>query len=201
MWVYIHIFPNGKRYIGQTIAPVKTRWKSNGSGYSRQLVYKPIIKYGWDNIQHITYEVETKEEMDYLERYLIRYYNTTDKRFGYNIDSGGNKNKKFTKEHKDKISEANKGKHSCSEEHKIKISAANRKPKSDEWKEKVSLKNKGKGSKPIAQYSKEDTFIREWNSAGEAANELGIQRPNICNCLNGKLTSAGGFKWKYISVV
>ena len=49
--VYVHVFPNGKRYVGITGRPVKERWK-NGSGYHGQVVENAIKKYGWDNIKH-----------------------------------------------------------------------------------------------------------------------------------------------------
>ena len=38
--VYVHTFPNGKKYVGVTCLPVNARW-SNGRGY-RQYVYKLI---------------------------------------------------------------------------------------------------------------------------------------------------------------
>ena len=68
-WVYIHLFP-GKRYVGLTkLKTLNWRWKS-GEGYkTQQLIYRAIIKYGWKNIQHILYQVDTEKEMKYLERY------------------------------------------------------------------------------------------------------------------------------------
>lgn len=90
--VYIHIFPNGKRYIGLTTLEVKKRWRG-GSGYKGQkIIYNAIKKYRWKNIQHIVYEVDTESEMKYLEKYLIAYYNTTDHKYGYNISTGGDGN-------------------------------------------------------------------------------------------------------------
>ena len=79
-FVYIHIFPNGKRYVGLTTQNPERRW-SKGIGYKlyrRQYqlpVYHAINKYGWENVKHIVYEVETESEMKYLEKYLISYYN------------------------------------------------------------------------------------------------------------------------------
>lgn len=87
-YVYIHLFPNGKRYVGLTTQNVKRRWLC-GNGYKGQLVYKPILKYGWKNIKHKIYECETESEMKYLEKYLIAYYQTRDRRYGYNISTGG----------------------------------------------------------------------------------------------------------------
>lgn len=51
--VYMHIFPNGKRYIGITSNEVNRRWEK-GSGYKKQAKMKNAInKYGWENIEHI----------------------------------------------------------------------------------------------------------------------------------------------------
>lgn len=51
--------------------------------------------------------------------------------------------------------------------------------------------------KPIQQYSKDGTFIGEWNSATAAWQTLEIQRGDISACCKGKIKSAGGFVWKY----
>jgi group I intron endonuclease len=51
--------------------------------------------------------------------------------------------------------------------------------------------------KPTYQYSKDGTFIGEWDSGTEAWQTLGIQRGDISACCKGKIKSAGGFVWKY----
>ena len=84
-YVYIHLFPNGKKYVGLTTQNVNRRW-NNGKKYKRQkFVYNAILKYGWENISHQVFECDSEAEMKYLERYLIAYYNTTDRCYGYNI--------------------------------------------------------------------------------------------------------------------
>lgn len=90
-YVYIHLFPNGKRYVGCTrMQRVKDRFGHNGYNYRFQsLIYNVIKYYGWENIKHIVYEVETVEEMYYLEKYLIAYYNTMNRDKGYNRSIGG----------------------------------------------------------------------------------------------------------------
>ena len=92
--VYVHTFPNNKRYVGLTIEEnINKRWK-NGKGYKGQkVVYNAILKYGWTNIGHQVFECNTEAEMKYLEKYLIAYYNTTDRRYGYNVTEGGDGHK------------------------------------------------------------------------------------------------------------
>lgn len=129
MWVYVHQFPNGKRYVGQTKRPLKVRWLSNGDGYKSQFVYKAILKYGWNNVNHTVYSVESQKEADYLEKYLIAFYNTTDRKNGYNISTGGEKNpnsgRHLSEDHRKKIGEAHIGK-VVSEDTKRKLSEANK---------------------------------------------------------------------------
>ena len=85
--VYMHIFPNGKKYIGITRQKVEKRW-SNGEGYKEQPLYQDILKYGWDNIEHIVlFSNISKSEAQELEIELIKKYNTIEN--GYNISKGG----------------------------------------------------------------------------------------------------------------
>lgn len=85
--VYIHTTPEGKRYVGATRIDPNKRFK-NGLGYRYQFFYQAILKFGWENITHQLYEVDTEEEMHYLEKYLISYYDTTNPDKGYNIAKG-----------------------------------------------------------------------------------------------------------------
>lgn len=87
--VYLHINKeNNKKYFGQTMQKVTTRW-GNGSTYrSSHKFYNAIQKYGWDGFNHfIIREGLTKDEANELEMKLIEKYNTTVD--GYNITAGG----------------------------------------------------------------------------------------------------------------
>lgn len=88
--VYMHVFPNKKRYIGITSNSVNKRW-GNGSGYKKQKRLKNAInKYGWENIEHIIlFNDLSKEEASNKEIELISKYNTTDVSKGYNVSLGG----------------------------------------------------------------------------------------------------------------
>lgn len=85
--VYIHTTPDGKKYVGATHQNPIKRF-NNGHGYRYQFFYQAVLKFGWENISHQLYEVDTEEELKYLERYLISYYDTTNPEKGYNIAKG-----------------------------------------------------------------------------------------------------------------
>lgn len=53
--------------------------------------------------------------------------------------------------------------------------------------------------KPILQYHKNGTFIKEWDSIVEAGNELNLDRGSITKVCKGKLKTCGGFVFKYKS--
>lgn len=82
---------NGKRYIGQTKQVPEERFGKNGSNYSRCVhFYNAINKYGWDAFDHyIIQDNLTKEQADELESINIAFYNTTNPKYGYNLQSGG----------------------------------------------------------------------------------------------------------------
>ena len=80
---------NSKVYIGQTIGSLRLRWKkhirSNGCVY----LHSAILKYGEENFKIEEIEYIPKEQLDEREIYWISYYNSTDKKLGYNILPGG----------------------------------------------------------------------------------------------------------------
>ena len=143
--VYMHICPNGKKYIGITKQEVKKRW-GHGSSYKNNKYFTNAIKkYKWENIEHkILYINLTKTEAEEKEKELIKLYKTTNQKYGYNILSGGNVSNGLPKEVIEKISNKKRGIH-LSEEHKEKIKNTLKGRKmSDEWKKKISNSLKGK---------------------------------------------------------
>lgn len=97
--VYKHTSPSGKVYIGQTGRNPEARWGNNGYCYHSSPYFKSAIdRYGWSNFEHeVLYTGLTKDEACKLEVELIAKYNSNDRRYGYNLTSGGEKN--FTYEH------------------------------------------------------------------------------------------------------
>lgn len=129
--VYMHRFPNGKVYIGITRVNPEERWR-NGKGYSEnRFMDFAIKKYGWDNVEHlILFSGLSKQEAEEKEIQLIADFNSTNQKFGYNIENGGNaigKTSEIARKHigesvlryhrehpeyRKRLSEAHKGKNS-----------------------------------------------------------------------------------------
>jgi group I intron endonuclease len=125
--LYRHIFPNDKVYIGITKQKPEKRWGCNGRGYiGCPAMYNAIKKYGWENVKHqILFSKLTKEEAEKKEIEMIAIHKSTDERFGYNLDNGGNCYGTHSELTKKKISEGNKGKKTTAES-RMKMSAAHK---------------------------------------------------------------------------
>lgn len=69
--IYMHIFPNGKKYVG-VCQCCEDRWR-NGLGYAYNVeMFKDIKRYGWENIEHkILIEVTDNELAYKIEKILI----------------------------------------------------------------------------------------------------------------------------------
>jgi len=172
-WVYIHTNKvTGKKYVGQTTQKPRYRWGRLGRGYAGQpKFFNAILKYGWDNFSHQVIEVDSPEEADYLERYLIAFYDTI--RNGYNLSPGGKDNKSMSEESRKKISEALRGKPK-SEEAKKKFSELRKgKPKSEEHKRRISETLKGRPS-PKKGRAQEKALYQ--NSETGQIREMSIQQ-------------------------
>lgn len=50
--------------------------------------------------------------------------------------------------------------------------------------------------KPIEQYDKNGTYIRDWDCANTAGRELNIWACHIRECCRGERQTAGGFRWR-----
>ena len=81
-FVYLHVFPNGKVYVGMTNRTPEIRWE-NGNGYRTQpLMSKAINKYGWDNVRHeIIASGVSLDEANRIEKDVITANMSTDFRF------------------------------------------------------------------------------------------------------------------------
>ena len=115
---------NGKLYIGQTKKTIEERFQAhlkNAKNHINRYLYDAMNKYGYNNFIPSLIEECEDNLLDEREIYWIAFYNTTDKKFGYNMTIGGGGGDVWTNNpHKEetsrKISEHNKGKHSIPQE-------------------------------------------------------------------------------------
>lgn len=121
-----------------------------------------------------------EDELNDLEIYFIDKYKTTNSRYGYNLDLGGNGAGRMSDETKAKLSKAKKGnKLMCG----IKLS--------DEWKQHLSE----------AQPHKKKVICIEtgvvYDSFADASRKTGLNRTKIVSVCTGKRKSTGGFHFEY----
>lgn len=167
--VYKHTSPNGKVYIGITSQSLQNRCR-NGLGYSNNKYFtRAIEKYGWNNFVHkILFKNLTEKEAKEKEIELIKQYKSNDKRYGYNISSGG---------------EAHTG---CKHTELIK----------EKW-SKMKRGVKSYKAKTIYQFSPNGDFIKKWDCVREAGRTLNINSSHIAACARCERKTAGGYVWSY----
>lgn len=174
---------NGKIYIGQSIN-IKHRKNCHNYDLKNNRHKNPYLQKAYNkNPEAFKFEVlcicEEKELND-LEIYYINKYKTTNAKYGYNLDKGGNGAGRMSEETKKKISEAKKGN-----------TAMVGKKLSDVWKKHLSE----------AQPHKKKVLCIETNivyeSFAEASRKTGLNRTKIVSCCTGTRKSTGGYHFKY----
>ncbi len=148
---YIYILKNRnnkKLYIGQTIQKIERRLRSYVKGYAHYYINNAIQKYGWDNFEKFVYEVP-EDFLDYFEVELIKNLNTLSPN-GYNLTTGGNKNKHFSNDLRQKLSLSQKGLHNGSKNNFY------GKKHSDEFKNRLSNERIGKNNPFYGMHHSED---------------------------------------------
>lgn len=216
--VYVHTTPNGKRYVGIThIKPTK-RW-SNGNGYRCNSYFTNAIKkYGWNHIQHIIVAKNlSREDACQYEQELIAKYKTDDRRYGYNLTSGGEKGARFSEESRRKLSESHKGLRynigvPFTEERKEKlrgprpsVAGKNNPSYGRKWTpEEIAIRQSHRkyasggehpGARPILQKDMDGNIVKRWGSISEASHFY--CRNSIKECLRGNYKQHRGFIWEY----
>lgn len=215
MTVYMHLFPNGKRYIGITGQKPEQRWRVNGNGYKPQkLIRRAIQKYGWDNIEHIIVAKDlTITDASVLEKELIKKYNTTNPHFGYNQSIGGENSPigvKRSDETKKKLSVAhigqihNKGRRLTEEQRQHLREINLGKKHTEKTKKKISEKNKGQKPTEFAIKRAKEACNKPvvclengmmYESATIASMESGIPRNTITRHCRGEVLKP---KWLFL---
>jgi group I intron endonuclease len=91
---------NHKCYVGQTTKSFRERFRAHQ--HSNSIVGRAISKYGSDNFERILLENIPEEELDYWEQHYIQECNSLVPN-GYNLETGGHKNKHHHEETKKKL--------------------------------------------------------------------------------------------------
>lgn len=155
---------NGKVYIGQSIN-IKERWKDHIRTLNKQNSHSTLLQRAWNKHKPESFSFEILElcmedDLDDVEIKYIELYDSINN--GYNIESGGNKNKRMSEETKKKIGNANRGRHH-SDETKRKMSESRTgknngmfgKSHSEESKKKMSDSKIGRPGHKCTDYQKE----------------------------------------------
>lgn len=180
--VFMHVNKiNGKRYVGITSMNPLDRWQ-NGKGYYKNKHFSDAIsKYGWGAFDHLILFSTDKETACNIEQWLIAEYKTTDKRYGYNLTSGG-EHFKHSKESKKLMSKNRMGKG------KVK--------RTKEQIEHMKANHSGGADKrPVFCVEQNKIYA----SINDASRDTGINKKGIsgcCRCVE-HYNTAGGYHWKF----
>lgn len=81
---------NGKIYIGQTIRNIEERFREHKKVIRNNYINRAIKKYGEKYFSIVEIDsADCQDELNYLEKYWIKFYNSQNKQYGYNIMDGG----------------------------------------------------------------------------------------------------------------
>ena len=201
--VYVLKDNNGKIYVGTTSLSLTARW-NNGNGYRFvPELWEMIQSEGWSSIEKSVIATGLSREIaSKMEQELIAQYDSTNPEKGYNREKGGlNRDKLITDATRTKMSIAttgernhNYGKH-FSKEHRAKLSNSNKGQKrSKEICRNIGL-SKQKG---VAQYTTNGCLIAVYESGKQASEITGVDASHIGHVCSRKRATAGGYRWEYV---
>jgi hypothetical protein len=177
-FVYMYVFPNGKRYIGQSHDGAE-RYGSI-SRYKRSvIVYRAMKKYS-DFKKYIIWRGPS-DKVDDMERHFIYFFRATERKYGYNICKGGHPTKKELEETR-----------------RLKSLHNNHYWKGRKMPESMILHLREHSYKKKKVRCKETGMI--YNSVREASRATGFCHQDISACAKGtkRFDSVHGYHWEYI---
>lgn len=195
--VYVHTFPNGKKYVGITGKEPNERWK-NGKGYQyNKRLNNAIQKYGWENVRHNIVAVDIPlEDASKMEKELIAFYMSNNEEYGYNCSEGGEypaTGSKWTDESRKKRSEMFKGR-KLTEEQKRRISEAKKGRPNGRLGMTGALCPKSHLVKQIEEKTGE--VIATFYGFDEASRKTGYAKTPMKEAAIGKRKRAYGYLWE-----
>lgn len=134
---------NDKVYIGQTTTNLnsyfsKVKYKAMSGETGKPHLFNAIRKHGKDafDIRPI-YTAQSAEELDTAEKTFIKFFNSQNKEFGYNVSAGGRFGQITSEETKEKLRNHNLGK-KASLETRLKMSKSQKDAMTEERKAVMS---------------------------------------------------------------
>ena len=109
--IYKITSPTGKIYIGQSV-DIERRWRYHKRllpHYHINILYRSLMKHGVDSHTFEIIEECESAELNKLERYYIKKYDTFETDHGMNLTDGGGSQVVFSKSTREKRSNANRG--------------------------------------------------------------------------------------------
>lgn len=199
--VYVHVNKiDYKKYFGLTSMKPQDRWR-NGYGYlgkNKDGSYRhphfanAILKYSWDNFEHIIIATGlTKEEAEQMEIELIAKYKTTDRNFGYNIQNGGSSIGKLADESKIKISNTLKEYYMTNDNPML----GKKHKQESNRKNMLSQPNR---KEVVCYNSITNDVIGSYSSISDAAKNNGVSLSSVSACCNGRISSVHGLKFQFV---
>lgn len=215
---------NGKIYIGQTTKDLSVEYYGSGP-----VIIKALKKYGKENFnKEILIECKSKEELNQQEIFWISFYDSTNRKKGYNISTGGNGgnlghlvNKKLSNSAKDYV--LAKDRNGIS----IRVKRNDERLRSGDlvgfakgnipYNKGVPMseKQKNKMRKPkTEEHRKKMSIVRKgkykkpikclennkiYPSSIVAAQDLGLTVPNIIEVLKGRAKFTKGYSFEYLN--
>ena len=174
---------NGKVYIGKSV-DVDHRKACHEYDLRKGRHYNQHLQRAYNkNPDAFSFKIICKcdeEELNDLEIYFIKKYDSCNPEKGYNIEFGGNGPGRISKETREKMSLS-----------KIGNTAMNGKVLSDEWKKHLSE------AQPHRKRILCETTGIIYDSFADAARKTGLNRTKIVSVCTGKRKSTGGFVFKY----
>ena len=106
---------SNKKYIGQSI-DIYERWKDHKRKLNNDKHRNRYLQRAWNKHKECNFKFYILKQcdvelLDKWEVYYIDLFDCNNSLYGYNIESGGNLNKKIAKETKDKMSQSAKGRY------------------------------------------------------------------------------------------